>query len=149
MLGLKLNHVSKRGHSNVLHLSENKTSHGMIFQHSELEPAILLAKSSTFYWSDIYKSLTHCDCGLVMPYGNMDLGKHWIRFTAWCLIAPSHYLNQCWPLIESLVRFCGIHLRANSQVLKFWFSSMILRIILLSFNALRPRQNGRHFTNDG
>ena len=29
------------------------------------------------------------------------------------LTAPSHYLKQCWFFL--LVRFCGIHLRANSQ----------------------------------
>ena len=31
--------------------------------------------------------LTHW--GLVTPYGERDLGQHW-------LTAPSHYLNQCW-----------------------------------------------------
>ena len=39
--------------------------------------------------------LTHC--GLVTPYGDRDLGQHWIR--KW-LTAPSHYLNQCWLIIS-------------------------------------------------
>ena len=34
--------------------------------------------------------LTHC--GLLMPYGIMDLSQHWFS----CLMATSHYLNQ-WP----------------------------------------------------
>ena len=36
--------------------------------------------------------LTHC--GLVTPYGDIDLDQHW-------LAAPSHYLNQCWVIISS------------------------------------------------
>ena len=31
---------------------------------------------------------------------------------AWCLIAPSHYLNQLWFIISE---FCGIHMRTISQ----------------------------------
>ena len=30
-------------------------------------------------------------CGLVMPYGNINLGRSWLRC---CLMEPSHYLNQ-------------------------------------------------------
>ena len=45
------------------------------------------------------------------------IGRHgtWsalVQLMAWCLIAPSHYLNQC-GLSYSLIS-CGIHLRANS-----------------------------------
>ena len=28
-----------------------------------------------------------------MPYGDINIGQHWLRL--W-LVAPSHYLNQCW-----------------------------------------------------
>ena len=41
-------------------------------------------------------NLTHC--GLVMPYGDRDLGQHWLR----CLTATSHYLNQCWLIISDV-----------------------------------------------
>ena len=38
--------------------------------------------------------LTHC--GLVTSYGDKDLGPHWsTEVMACCLMAPSHYLNQC------------------------------------------------------
>ena len=33
------------------------------------------------------------NCGLVTPYGNEGLGQH-------CLTAPSHYLNQCWLIVN-------------------------------------------------
>ena len=39
-------------------------------------------------------SLFHC--ALMMPYGSMDLDQN-TQVMAWCLMAPSHYLNQCWP----------------------------------------------------
>ena len=46
---------------------------------------------------------------------------------ACCLTAPSHYLNQCWLFL----RFCDIHLQANSQqVHKLLFCIMGLKIIL-------------------
>ena len=35
-------------------------------------------------------------CGLVTPYGDINLGQHWAQVMACCLTAPSHYLNQCW-----------------------------------------------------
>ena len=37
--------------------------------------------------------LTHC--GLVMPYDDKS-GSILAQVMAWCLMAPSHYLNQCW-----------------------------------------------------
>ena len=45
------------------------------------------------------------DCGLLMPYGNIDLGQH--LFRKWLLVwwhpTPSHYLNQCWLFISEVV----------------------------------------------
>ena len=41
--------------------------------------------------------LTHC--GLVTPFGDMELGQHLLQVMACCLTAPSHYLNQCWLII--------------------------------------------------
>ena len=41
--------------------------------------------------------LTHC--GLVMPYSDR-FGSTLVQVMAWCLTAPSHYLNQCWLCIS-------------------------------------------------
>ena len=52
--------------------------------------------------SDELRILTHC--GLMMPYGNMDLGQHWLSFVmACCLMALSHNLNQCWYIIDRVL----------------------------------------------
>ena len=32
-----------------------------------------------------------------------NLGRHWLRYMAWCLAAPSHYLNQCWLMISEVL----------------------------------------------
>ena len=45
---------------------------------------------------------------LVMPYGDR-YGSTLAQVMACCLMAPSHYLNQCWLIIS------GIHLRTFSQ----------------------------------
>ena len=46
---------------------------------------------------------THC--GLVMPYG--DTSKSGMaQVVAWCLMAPSHYLNHCWLPIKGVQ---GLH----------------------------------------
>ena len=42
-------------------------------------------------------SLTHC--GLVTPYGDKS-GSTLAQVMACCLMAPSHYLNQCWFIIS-------------------------------------------------
>ena len=50
---------------------------------------------------------------------------------AWCLMAPSHYLNQCWLLISDV---CSIHLTAISQQVPrsnsvYWVENYISKII--------------------
>ena len=40
--------------------------------------------------------LTHC--GLLTPYGDKDLGQHWLM---WWLVAWRH-LNQCWLIISEV-----------------------------------------------
>ena len=42
--------------------------------------------------------LTHC--GLMMTYSHLDLGQQW--FMASYLMAPSHYLNQCWLIVKDV-----------------------------------------------
>ena len=50
-------------------------------------------------------------------------GSTLAQIMACYLMAPSHYVNQCWPV--KLVRSCGIHLRAISQevlkILILWY----------------------------
>ena len=49
-------------------------------------------------------------CGLVVPYGDKDLGQHWFSLVAWQHQAIS------WTNVDlSSVGFCGIHLRAISH----------------------------------
>ena len=58
---------------------------------------------------------------------------------AWCLTAPSHYLNQCWFLINFL-RFFVINLGAISQwVAKLLFCIKILKVILFKVSTIFPR----------
>ena len=80
-------------------------------------------------------------------------GSTLTQVMACCLIVPS-------PNVDfSLVRFCGIHLRAISQgVSKLLFCIISLKSTLLNLlshlpgaewiNTLRQRQNGRHFPDD-
>ena len=56
-----------------------------------------------------------------------------------CLVAPNHYLNQCWLLISSVLRFNDIHLRAISQPMpKLLFCIMSLKIIHLKSRPYLP-----------
>ena len=75
-----------------------------------------------------HNELIHC--GLVMPYGDTEMGQHWLRL--W-LIAWQH-LGITWTNADfSLARFYGIQLRAISLwVLKLLFCVMSLKIILLT-----------------
>ena len=49
-----------------------------------------------------YCVLTHC--GLVTPYGNINLSQHWLGSSSCYLTAPSHYLNQSWLIISEVQR---------------------------------------------
>ena len=44
-----------------------------------------------FYW------------GLVMPYWQARSGSTLAQIMAWCLTAPSHYLNPCWHIIKGVL----------------------------------------------
>ena len=45
--------------------------------------------------------LTHC--GLVTPYCDMGASSTLTQVMTCCLMAPSHYLNQCWLIIKGLM----------------------------------------------
>ena len=55
-------------------------------------------------------SIKWTHCGLMALYGGSILAQA----MAWCLMAPSHHLNQLWFLITEV---CDIHQRAISQQL--------------------------------
>ena len=59
---------------------------------------------------------------------------------ACCLMAPIHYLNQCWLIIKV---FCGIHLWAilQEKVFMTLFCYMHLEIILLKLLPYLPGTN--------
>ena len=70
---------------------------------------------------------THIDIALWWVPQNLTKEKSiLVQVMAWCLQAPSHYLNRCWPRSVSP---CGI---TGPQ----WV------------NTLRPEQNGQHFADD-
>ena len=58
-----------------------------------------------------YGQLTHC--GLVIPYGNIDLGQHWLR--KWLVAIRQHAI--IWANVDlAPLWFCDIQLRSISQV---------------------------------
>ena len=65
-----------------------------------------VAKSDTF----LMQKLPHC--GLVMPYGDMDLGQHWLR--QW-LVAWWHQAITWTNVDLSSVTYSDIHLMATIQ----------------------------------
>ena len=91
MLGLKLNHVSKRGHC--------KPS-----QFNPLAPG-------KFEWNFIYnkknnlKQISVIDgwsisCEIALIWMSLDFSddqSKLVQVMAWCHQATSHYLSQCWP----------------------------------------------------
>ena len=85
-------------------------------------------------WINSIKSyLTHWFVNTLWPCDTIwwqRSGSALAKLMAFCLMAPSHYLSQCWLPIQSLLRFCGIHPRAISQ----WVPKLlycIWKIILL------------------
>ena len=65
-----------------------------------------------------------------MPYGNIDLGQHWLRqwFVAWWQQAIA------WANADlSSKRFRGIHLRASLQDLRINLTSKMCLEITLNF----------------
>ena len=136
MLRLKLNHVSKRGPgasfaetssiciefrpwmSNHIHLKIWKV---IIFFHTETSWEFQLnnkVKSMDerviimWMWSseNLSFSLTHC--GLVKPYGDINLCQHWLK--QW-LVAWQHQAITWTNVDLSSLRTSGIHLRAILQ----------------------------------
>ena len=93
-------------------------------------------------WPSTYdlvgNKLTHS--GLVTPYGDRDLGQHWLRY--W-LVAWRHQAIT-WANVDlSSVRASGIHLSANSQEIpQPPITEISLKIIYVKFQANLPGANG-------
>ena len=64
------------------------------------------------FWPKLH-ILTHC--GIVMPYGDIDVGSILAQVMACCLTAPSHYLNQCWLISEVLWHSPGNNFYMSAQ----------------------------------
>ena len=58
---------------------------------------VFLFLSITTWW-DLQKKSTHC--GLVTPFGDIDLSQHWFQTITCCPTAPSHYLSKYWLIIS-------------------------------------------------
>ena len=77
--------------------------------------------------------ITHC--GSVMrltPYGIMDLSRDWL--TEWCLMVPSHYLNQSWLNIIR-VQHCSPKGKALEMLI------IVISKIHLKVTPLRSKDN--------
>ena len=58
-------------------------------------------------------------------------GSTWAQIMAWCLVAPSHYLNQCWLLINEVLWHSpeSDFTSAQANMLYNWFESCTFKII--------------------
>ena len=84
-----------------------------------------------------YCTLTHC--GLVTPYGDRDLGQHWLR--QW-LVAWRHQAITWIKVDLSIVKSSGIHLMAISQEIpQPQITEIRVKITSLKFRSNLPGAN--------
>ena len=69
--------------------------------------------------------------GQKMPYGCINLCQHWLM--ACCRVAPSHYLNCCWLIINEDT--CQIH----SKSIHFHWKNALQNICKMATILLRPQ----------
>ena len=72
-------------------------------------------KTSSAKWRPFclsFNVLTHS--GLVTPFGKNKSGLTLVQIMTCCLMAPSHYLDQCWLIINKVQRHSS---EKNSQEL--------------------------------
>ena len=80
---------------------------------------------------------THC--GPVMPYGDRDLGQHWLR---WWLVAWRHQAITWTNVDWSSVKSSDIHIRAISQEMpQSSITKICLKITNLKFHWNFPGAN--------
>ena len=82
----------------------------------------MLLKMSSAKWRPFCLGLNVlAHCGPVMPYWWHRSGSTLARVMACCLMAPSHYLNQCWVIIsEALWHSSAGNFTGNTQVIYPW-----------------------------
>ena len=85
-------------------------------------------ENAKIFWS-FFKQFPHIMGSLwPLPYGDIKLAQHRLRpgaqVRACCLVAPSHYQNQCWLHINE------VQVAIPQQVWKLIFSMMSLKITL-------------------
>ena len=82
----------------------------------------------------------------LVPLGNKSLPESVLH----CLMAPSHYLNQCWLRILVIHPFTiSEKMHQNNCKIQHIFQRILCTPAQGQWvNTLRPRQNGRHFADD-
>ena len=80
---------------------------------------------------------THC--GLMMPYGDKNLGQHWLR---WWLVAWRHQVITWTNVDWSSVKSSDIHIRAISHEMpQSSITKICLKITCLKFHSNFPGAN--------
>ena len=86
--------------------------------------------------------LTHC--GPATPYGNIDLSQKLAQVLACCLMAPSHYLNQFYPIISEVLRHSPeSNFTGNASDIHAWyeFENYYIKITVASPRGSELIQN--------
>ena len=67
----------------------------------------MIKKNTSIMWNEAgtYARVI-TQCGLLTPYGDIGQGSALCQVMGFCLTAPSHYLNQCWPAIKGVDVTC-------------------------------------------
>ena len=90
-------------------------------------------------WALLYKRTYLTLCGLVMPYGDIDLGQHWLRL--W-LVAWQHQAITWTNVDWSSVKSSDINIRAISQEMSQpSITKICLKITCLKFHSNFPGSN--------
>ena len=113
MLGLKLNHVSKRGHNmKYTVISDYAVMVQLYITGLKKYSALLFYDLCMLQLQYIPVQISLILCALVMLHDATNPFHHWINLgsaliqvMAWCLVAQRHYQNQCWLLNLDLRKF--------------------------------------------
>ena len=105
-------------------------------------------------WS-LLLSRSRINCDLLTPHGDTDQGNI-CPVMACCLTAPSHYLDQCWLMINGRLwhsherKFTGHsqEFKPKHEVENHTFKITSIPPRRQWVNTLRPGQNGLHFADN-
>ena len=76
--------------------------------------------------------------GLVTSYGDRS-GSTLAQVMAWCLTAPSHYLNQCWPLSYHKNYVAFLPWAISYELLMNQINEVSLKLTLLKITPITHR----------